>query len=276
MFIKFDSHYSSKIDFKVIYSFFHSVESKTYFELRNIVSSNMMPASLDGKEFYKFKNLYFYFKDNSFNNLNNDFIYKISSMSFDISLLSMFDILNYDNEIYYAIDILKYILINKPFNDYSYMLASFIFNAILFKYKYIPIVFTNHILKIIETMCINHNDNIDIYCYLKNLVDQSNNYINEYADLSKYELLNILNSNKDILINQFNISELYLHGSFARETQNSYSDVDLIYQIDKQSDDCLEDIKRFLTSIIKRPIDLTSISDIKNFNLKVDEIIKII
>lgn len=80
--------------------------------------------------------------------------------------------------------------------------------------------------------------------------------------MNKDEILQILTDNKE-KIRAFNVKSLFLVGSFANETSNSQSDVDLIVEfIDNDSSQLLK-LGVFLEELLDREVDLAEKSSIK-------------
>ena len=78
--------------------------------------------------------------------------------------------------------------------------------------------------------------------------------------LNKKEILKILKNEKNFLRQEFHIKEIALFGSFASESENSKSDIDLIIEFhDDEIDDYISNkyrLKKYLENLFDREIDL--------------------
>jgi predicted nucleotidyltransferase len=75
---------------------------------------------------------------------------------------------------------------------------------------------------------------------------------------SKDDIIDYLRKNKKIFHDQFGVKRIGIFGSFARNTQTSASDIDLIIEIEKDRKNIHNflNLKRFLENDLERNIDL--------------------
>ena len=138
--------------------------------------------------------------------------------------LKMFDI---DDLSSYA---LIYVLQNNIFEQYNVEMAKIIHYFLSIKLKNIPaIIYYFHIEKIKELININEIEGALIelkQCYIRTM-----HFNNRHALMAKKEIINIILQNKSYLQDKYQVKELYIYGSYAKETFNEYSDLDVFIKI---------------------------------------------
>ncbi len=75
----------------------------------------------------------------------------------------------------------------------------------------------------------------------------------------KYEILTFLENNKDLFFKQFNVTKIGIFGSFARNEQTENSDIDIIIEMTRGTDDIFEkkvQLKEMLKNHFHREIDI--------------------
>ncbi|MCM1260336.1 MAG: nucleotidyltransferase domain-containing protein [Prevotella sp.] len=75
-----------------------------------------------------------------------------------------------------------------------------------------------------------------------------------YAPLSKENLILLLRANQKAIQDNYPIQNMWLYGSFAREEQTEYSDIDMM--VEAMSEFNLRQLKDYLTTLCKRPVDI--------------------
>jgi predicted nucleotidyltransferase len=76
--------------------------------------------------------------------------------------------------------------------------------------------------------------------------------------LSNKDILNFLKNEKAFLRNEFGVINIGLFGSYAKETQRSDSDIDMVVEIEKSKKDIHSylRLKRFLEKEFSKKVDL--------------------
>jgi predicted nucleotidyltransferase len=85
---------------------------------------------------------------------------------------------------------------------------------------------------------------------------------------TKNEILHFLQNNKELLLSRFHVQRIGLFGSFAREEQNSNSDVDLIVELEDGTENDHElkhALKEFLSSAFQRSVDIAREKYLKSY-----------
>lgn len=79
------------------------------------------------------------------------------------------------------------------------------------------------------------------------------------------EIKKIILSKKKFLMENYGIKEIGIFGSFAREEQNEFSDVDILVSLKKdyRTFDNYMNLKEFLEKILEIKVDLVTIDAIK-------------
>ncbi len=74
--------------------------------------------------------------------------------------------------------------------------------------------------------------------------------------LSRYEILEILEREKAFLLQKFDVKEIALFGSCARDDADEESDIDLFVRFGKVSYDNFFELKEYLTHKLQRKVDI--------------------
>ena len=77
--------------------------------------------------------------------------------------------------------------------------------------------------------------------------------------INTQEILTYLNTNKELFYKQFNINKIGVFGSFARNEQTDNSDIDIIIEMPRGTEDIFEkkqELKQILKSQFHREIDI--------------------
>lgn len=61
---------------------------------------------------------------------------------------------------------------------------------------------------------------------------------------------------KNILINEYKVNGLSIYGSFSRNEQTIYSDIDLLINVDDYLSYDIDTLKEYLSNYLNRPIDI--------------------
>ncbi len=73
------------------------------------------------------------------------------------------------------------------------------------------------------------------------------------------EILNFLQENRSLLSQQYHVSKIGLFGSFARNEQNENSDVDLVIELEENTQNVYElknALRQFLSTSFERSVDI--------------------
>lgn len=81
--------------------------------------------------------------------------------------------------------------------------------------------------------------------------------------LSKEQIENTIFNLKPILQKQFSVEKIGYFGSYAREDQNEFSDLDILVSFEKPIGWAFFDLQELLESELKIKIDLVSINALK-------------
>lgn len=264
-----------KIHYKIIYSINKLLDpTRGYFEIKGIYKENKKPVSEQGKEFYRLLTIYNKLLSNQ---LSIDLINEIETLTNtkinDPELL--INTYNKSKESNNSISLMRYLLINDSFNDYTFELTSFLVNKLLIENDDIPIIFSRYSLEaILNQIRLGSNDYI-LNEILSELRIRTSFYLTRYDDgLNKDKIFDIVLSNKDYLNNQ-GINAVWLFGSFSNGTETPYSDIDLVISLfDKTK--TKQDIKNIFYSLLGRLIDIHFIDDIFVGDSDISEDVKVL
>ena len=84
--------------------------------------------------------------------------------------------------------------------------------------------------------------------------------------IEKQDILTYLTNNKEVFYKQFNISKIGIFGSFARNEQTEKSDIDIIIEMPRGTEDIFEKklvLKEMLKEQFQREIDICRERSIK-------------
>jgi len=85
--------------------------------------------------------------------------------------------------------------------------------------------------------------------------------------LTKNQILSFLESNKTFLLTSFNVNKIGIFGSFANNTQNEKSDLDLIVEFNEDTENLFEvkqKMKKFIETNLNIKVDICREKYIKN------------
>jgi len=86
--------------------------------------------------------------------------------------------------------------------------------------------------------------------------------------MQKNDILDYLKSYKKQLLKKYNIKRIILFGSFAKDTQNDKSDIDIAVEIENPNFYILFEIKEELEKKFKRKVDIVRLRKKMNRYLK--------
>lgn len=258
MFDKFEREYNPKIDFKMLY--FVNPNKTTYYEIkgfREIFYKNEKPKDDDEKIFKRLIDFYNEAKSLKLTNSNLKYLIekftKIKNLSFN-SINDTKDNLKRNNQLKEISKFLFNVLHHQEFGKYTTSVGIVIFNAYLFQNNYYPMIFRFCDLNWIYEKVKNYQNIIWFYTYLSQNIDFSKYYKQSYGYITKKELLNKISLIKNRLIEIYKVKKLWLYGSFAREEQSKYSDIDFFVEYSEEQDN--NAVRIFLQEHLKRPINI--------------------
>lgn len=274
MFIKIKDFYNPKIDYKMLYFLNPKLDTTiNYYETKRIYKSDIDYESEQGKWFKKLKKFYDFLLANE---LDINKILNYSSNIFNtIMYKSVVDkiheeYLNIKNResTYVATWFLIKIISKEPLKSYSEELAILIFNSIIKKGGYIPFIFKrNYIMYIKKIINLNSNTN-----YVKEILSIHNNlstlYNRKYKNATKKDIIEIIENNKNFIRENLNIKKVWIFGSFVRNEQNEFSDIDLYIEfINNKSEYKTKSVEKYFSELLGRAVDiLVEGKEYKNFS----------
>ena len=86
--------------------------------------------------------------------------------------------------------------------------------------------------------------------------------------LDKTDILNFLTFHKEKLQKEFFITKVGLFGSYAKDTANEDSDIDIIIQSTKKDFFLREDLREYLESNLKKSVDIGYLDSIRSYYKK--------
>lgn len=264
MFRKTEGEYNPKIDFKLLYFLNPKLDkTKNYNEVVDIFKKKNKFISEQGKWFSKVSAVFNYLLENKFL-CKETFNFIAKQFETTVEYKIMEGIISQHLEIgsedvpYEATWLLRAIMYERPFKEYSDTIAVIMFNAFLKIYGYIPIIFLDDYFKFIKRMI---ESGITVQS-LKDLLsiykDLSFKYEKKYEKLSKQDIITTIARNKNELVQKHGVKAIWLYGSFVREEANAYSDIDLYVSFDeKKSQEHLINTKKYLEELLGRSVDMS-------------------
>lgn len=83
--------------------------------------------------------------------------------------------------------------------------------------------------------------------------------------MTKEDILNFLRTHKQELQNNFSLTKIGLFGSYAKDTAHENSDIDIVIESNKKDFFLREDLKEYLKSNFKLPVDVGYIDSIRTY-----------
>lgn len=90
----------------------------------------------------------------------------------------------------------------------------------------------------------------------------------DIASLTKEDILEFLRKNKDFLKKEFDIDNIMLFGSFARDEETKDSDIDILIESEIQSFDKYIELTFFLEDKLHRKVDVIYIDTVNPFVMR--------
>lgn len=86
--------------------------------------------------------------------------------------------------------------------------------------------------------------------------------------LTKEEIISFLRQNKNYLREHFHINKIAIFGSFARDEQNVNSDIDLLIEIEENTQNIFElknELRQYISMHLNRNVDLAREKYLKSY-----------
>ena len=83
--------------------------------------------------------------------------------------------------------------------------------------------------------------------------------------MTKTEILNFLRHHKYELQERFGIQKIALFGSYAKDSANEMSDIDIAIEVKEKDFFIRDDLREYLESHFKKPVDVGYIDSIREF-----------
>ena len=83
--------------------------------------------------------------------------------------------------------------------------------------------------------------------------------------LDKADILNFLTSHKEKLQQEFFVTKMGLFGSYAKDTADEDSDIDIVIQSTKKDFFLREDLREYLESNLKKSVDIGYLDSIRSY-----------
>lgn len=263
MFRKINDFYNPKIDFKMIYFLNPKVDIKNnYYETRDVYMKNCNFVSEQGMWIKRLKKVYDYLFNNQ---LNIHEVFLIAAKEFDTKInkekvddiVKQYLNINHSDSIYLATWLLKTIIYESPLLNFSDELAILFFNSILKKNSYIPMIFLKDYRLFLKKLIFKKITISSLINVLSIYEDISIKYDNKYKLISKEQVVQIIKANKENLINNLDVTKVWIYGSFVREEANEFSDVDLYVKFSKKkSCEEIDEVQKFFENILERHVDM--------------------
>lgn len=160
-----------------------------------------------------------------------------------------------------AIRVLSIVIKQNLFNNFSDEMSILLFNYMMLKNDYHPIIFYNTFMTNLTEIIRNGALVESIFRIMEPMIKVSCEYNMIQGKTSSEEVIKVIESIKKILIEKYNIKHAFIFGSLVRGDQTEYSDIDLIFIAEGYSEFTNEEIKIFIKSLFKQRLDIVFISD---------------
>lgn len=169
--------------------------------------------------------------------------------------------LQIDEHLQSPIRLLSVVIKQNIFNNYTDEMAVLLFNYMILKNDYHPIIFYNSFMITLTELIKNGALIESIFRIMEPMIKVSGEYNKIQGKTSSDEVIKIIESVKIDLIEKYKIKHIYIYGSLARGDQTIYSDIDLIFIAEEYSEFTNEEIKKFINNLFKQRLDIVFISD---------------
>ena len=283
MLIKIGAKYNEKLDYKAVYFLTEQKGDENYTESVEIYYNKQTVTNEWGKRFISNLQVYEYvFKSDVLGKEQFEYCAKLAGVSARnkvLKTIALNDLKLENLTVKQVISLLKRLIKNRPFETHNEPLSFIIFNAVLKKIGYVPIIFTKSYLESIIKQIKSGADESQIYYMLATFENANENYVKSYAPISKSEVIKRLKGQSERIKNEFGVKNLWLYGSFAKDEQTEFSDVDLLIEFkEQQSENVIIGLKKFTQELTCRRVDLQDENNVKHtaFYKRINYKIKII
>lgn len=83
--------------------------------------------------------------------------------------------------------------------------------------------------------------------------------------MNRVEVERILKEQKDFLNKKYSVSKIGLFGSYVRNDHSDSSDIDILVEFERPIGFGFIDLKDYLESILKKPVDLVTVNALKPY-----------
>lgn len=262
MFTKYKKEYNDKINFKLIYFITPKADEKVgYTRLKAIYERRRVPVNKQEIEFSKLQRSFEHLLEQG---LTVKSTYEVSRImevdQIDEKRFEQLDKLiespDSTNELMIYTMIFLTIIKENTFENKSLEVAILVFNALLSRLGYVPIVLSKKYLGYLQRLIYSNVTVQWLYSLFAILEDYSVKYNTDYGLLSKKDLLKKLDKLKDYIISNFEVSKLWIYGSYAKNCATKYSDIDIFVQFRNKKTRQVTNLKLYLEKEFQRHVDI--------------------
>lgn len=146
--------------------------------------------------------------------------------------------------------ILIQLLRSNVFNSFNGEMAKIIYNFMRIKREMFPLIFYYH--QITELVQCSKEKNYDgCFLIMKKVVFKTSHFNHKHKIIKLNEIVDVLQSLKNELMERFGVIELHIYGSYAKHTENAYSDLDIFARVIKEKETDLDN-KYFLFDFLEK------------------------
>ncbi len=266
---KINGSYNLKIDYKSVYFLAEKAGEDNYLQSIDIYYYNKAPKNKWGEQFCLFLQV--------FKKVSCEKNFNIQTLTDCAKKLNVeFDEKVAKNAVYCfnqqkgdflirVVKFLKQIIQNTLFKEQNDKIAMLIFNGLLKGGGYVPVIFTKSFAnKVIKEIKAGADENKLLYFFtmFENL---SERYLKKYSLITKDEVIQRILNKKQQLKKEFCVKNLWLYGSFVKNNETEYSDVDLLIEFKGQTTrEQSERLKRFCEDLFQRRVDVQDVKNVIN------------
>jgi len=166
-----------------------------------------------------------------------------------------------DEYLTYPIRVLITIIKYEVFNEYSREMAILLFNYMLIRNDYHPLIFyvtfTNRLEELIKNGAIVES----IFRILEPIIITSTEYNKIQDFITSDEVEKRIKEHEKTFRENYKINHMMIYGSLSRGEQNEYSDIDLIIITDKYNEFMNNEIRSFIRNLFSQRVDMVFISE---------------
>ncbi|KFZ26215.1 MAG: Nucleotidyltransferase domain protein [Candidatus Izimaplasma bacterium HR2] len=266
-----DIQYNKKIDFKILknlcVSKFGELTEKYYNDIQNVYNNKDFAKNEVTLYFEKLKESFYIYIDKKITLTDIDHLYKsIKTVNYKEPNMKYMYVLDEklkkikENNTYEIVEeILYYSIKNKIFYSDTYEVVTLLINFSLIWNGITPIVFFPY-YKLFK-YAVNCNDIFYFNDLIKKIQGFNYVYREKHKKTNIKSILEKYYDNQDEIKRLFLPKSIYIYGSYILETNNEYSDIDILVDIDIWHK---KKIKEYLEELFEIPVDLSVYSEIQN------------